>query len=235
MSDTTVRPAGAYDRNALARIMPLAFEKGTEHRRVWGDREHVARCLLAQTMTDKVRHLGSSLLVAEADDVVAGGIYVHLGFNESGFGEPYTWRQIGIIDTLAVDAWARRRGVARALLTDAERRLTRSGADFFMLECPKSAAPFYEACGYTVEPYEVSAVAVFPPPARPYSFGRGRGETGMMAWKVRQQDRLITLGEFPRPDGVGGKLGRLVLGVWPGDLERAMGHQADQARALGFG
>jgi ribosomal protein S18 acetylase RimI-like enzyme len=101
-----------------------------------------------QFFADQLRSLESTLLVADAEELVGVATVVLRSAPEFGVFVPQHW---GVLDNLAVGRRWRRRGVGRALTLAAEAWALQRGAQWLELvvyDFNTEARAFYEALGY---------------------------------------------------------------------------------------
>lgn len=166
-----IRPARASDADAVAALTAEAL--AAKYRPAFG--RHAERGIAALLLSDVDGGGGSHHWVAEVDGRVAGA--VHLVVDEDGGLDPLraVWSAVGpwrslravlvlsllapgrlqpgeaYIDELAVADWARRRGVARALLRRCEEEAVAEGRTRLTLWVTLDNAPalrLYAAAGF---------------------------------------------------------------------------------------
>lgn len=201
---------------ALARIMCLAHVFGSETRRQFSSPDNL-RMLLFARGTPRGRGMSLKFRVAEVDGTVSGGHLSRLAYDRLG-GTATVFSDVGMIDTMAVASSARRRGIGRALVKDAEKGLRAGGARTVYAESTPAAVPFYRACGYRVEGEETRAITFFPRQGkRLYTHARDTEPATRLVWKSLTGARWSST-RYARPDGTG----VAVRGVIPGDGRRAL-------------
>jgi ribosomal protein S18 acetylase RimI-like enzyme len=169
-STPVVRPARPGDVAAVAELAAAALEP--KYRPAFG--RHAARGIAA-VLRDDLDDEGSRHWVAEIDGRVAGAVHLVLS-EEAGLGYlraiagELGWARAlraslilsvlghgrlaageAYIDELAVAEWARRRGVARALLARCEHATREAGLTHLTLwvtEDNAAALPLYEGAGF---------------------------------------------------------------------------------------
>jgi ribosomal protein S18 acetylase RimI-like enzyme len=133
-----VRPARAADDPALAAIDAAA----------WSIRVTPAPARAAGSPFFNERTQPEHVLVAEADDVVAGYVMLHQSIPLASH------EHVLEVNGLAVDPEQQGRGVGRRLMEEAKSAAVRRGASKLSLRvlAPNATARrLYEACGFTVE------------------------------------------------------------------------------------
>lgn len=145
MVHPTIRLAVEAEAEEIARIINAAFEIEREFRR--GER----------TSAKEIRELiaREEVVVAEEGGRVLGAIEVRID------------GPIGYFGMLAVDAWARRGGIGRALVEAAEEHCRRAGCTEMTLSTGENRAeliPYYRRMGYRVTATEPSTNPAFKRP-----------------------------------------------------------------------
>lgn len=150
MDDTvTIRDANAQDRPALARMMQglNQFEDAITGDRLT-DAESAARHV--SYLEDIVMDDGGCVLVADLAGAVVGFLIAFIEEDDGHYLKPEA-RKHGYISDLYVDDTARGRGVARALMTEAERlfrEMDIKTMQIGVLAANKGARAVYEKAGY---------------------------------------------------------------------------------------
>lgn len=217
--ESFIRPARDEDSPELARIMPAAFEKGSDEAAQYSSPD-LMRLMILGFGSETARVAWFSFLVAThpAGGVVGAAVFRY-GMHSNDPFEPPVYTDVAILDTLAVHPQYRHHGVGRALVRRAEADMRGAGSRVMILQCPLASARFYDRCGYRVEAGEVKALTVFPRQGQkvftsglPYS-----GDEQRLAWRsltgARTQCAPYTHASRHEP-------ATMVRGLFPGDGRR---------------
>lgn len=213
-----IRPARDEDAPALARFMPAAFPLGSDEAAQYGSVEAL-RLMIFGFDSPTAREAHFTFLVAERAGAVLGGLIFRYGMHSNDPFEAPVYLDVGILDTLAVDPLRRSVGIGRGLVRRAEADMRAAGARVMTLQCPITAAGFYQRCGYHVENPEIACLTFFPRQGQKvFTASRPAGEIDTrLAWRTLTGAKVS--GE-PYTHPSRGEPAMMIQGAIPGDRGR---------------
>lgn len=217
--ESFIRPAADEDAPHLAKIMPLAFPPGSKEGAQYSSPE-LMRLMILGFNSDTAREAWFSFLVAaHPAGGVAGAVVFRYGMHSNEPFMPPVYKDVAVLDTLAVAPNLRHRGIGRALLRRAEADMRIAGARVIALQCPITAAGFYDRCGYRVEAEETCCLTFFPRQGQKvFTTSRPRGDGEQrLAWRSLTGARTCST---PYTHASRGEPAMMVRGAIPGDGRR---------------